>query len=239
MRACVARRVRRPRRCGRRPRPRPGGRPGNSPWITHSLNGSVGTGASSTVPVAASTEALCSSVVAGVMRSTIVVPNATLAAIQPARPGSTPRASSATTVASTSPLWDRLSQETMASVRRGRRGGRAGRRRSGRASSSPWPADRLEASGCRRRPGVREVEVAVRAAPVAGLGDGGGHQRQTRVGRSSGASRRARPRPRGRPTPLRGTIAVRRAHQQRVQPVLGGQLAGRRRARRPAKAAMP
>ncbi len=91
------------------------GRPaGNSLWITHSLNGSVGTGAASTNPVAARTDARCSSVVAGVIRSTMVVPKATFAATHPASVGSTCSIRSATTRESTSPLCDRLSQETIA-----------------------------------------------------------------------------------------------------------------------------
>ena len=68
----------------RRPPPTPAVRRGTSPASTHSVNGSVTTGASSVRPVSAATLSRSASVVAGVIRSTIVVTNETLASIQPA-----------------------------------------------------------------------------------------------------------------------------------------------------------
>ena len=73
--------------------------------------------------------------------------------------------------------------------------------------------------------GIVAVQAAVGGAPVARLGDGGGHQRQL------GSGEAAPPvvelgRDRGDGRHDLGAVAVRGAHEQRVQPVLGGQLAG-------------
>ena len=66
------------------------GRPaGNRPAMTHSLNGSVGTGEASTYPCDEVTASRSASVVTGVIRSTMEVAKSTLSSIQPSRSGST------------------------------------------------------------------------------------------------------------------------------------------------------
>src|SRR5512133_3179056 len=75
------------------------GRPaGNRPETTHSLKGSVGTGYASTYPQACCTNARSSSVVPGVIRSTIEVAKSTWESIQSGKLSSTNAAKSLTTV---------------------------------------------------------------------------------------------------------------------------------------------
>jgi hypothetical protein len=81
---------------------------------THSLNGSVTTGARSAHLVSRAAVATSSPVVRGVILSTAVDPNDTDSAIQAASRGSAASARSMTTRRSTSPLPLRLSQGTRA-----------------------------------------------------------------------------------------------------------------------------
>ncbi|GGL04310.1 hypothetical protein GCM10012284_43670 [Mangrovihabitans endophyticus] len=92
------------------------GRPaGKSPLSTHSAYGSVTTGAASSWPVASRTTRRSSSVVCGVIRSTMVVTNDTESRIQVLSAGSASPAMSATTRAVRAPLPGRLSHGTTAS----------------------------------------------------------------------------------------------------------------------------
>jgi hypothetical protein len=77
--------------------------------------GSVTTGAASARPVCSATARMSSSVVAGVMRSTMVVTNDTLSRIQLANGPYTRSARSVTTSAVTAPLSGRLSHGTTVS----------------------------------------------------------------------------------------------------------------------------
>src|SRR4029450_7118562 len=93
------------------------GRPaGNSPETTHSLKGSVGTGYASTYPQACCTNARSSSVVPGVIRSTIEVAKSTWELIQSPRVSSNSAAKSWTTVFVTAPFSGRLSQDRTVSA---------------------------------------------------------------------------------------------------------------------------
>ncbi len=78
------------------------------------MKGSVGTAAGSSTPSCRATSARSSSVVRGVIRSTIVVTNETLATTQASSNGSTARARSPTTRAAIAPLSGTLSLGTIA-----------------------------------------------------------------------------------------------------------------------------
>jgi hypothetical protein len=79
------------------------------------VNGSVTTGTASAQPVCSATARTSSSVVRGVIRSTMVVTNDTCSRIQAASAGSAASASSVTTRSVAGPLPGTLSQETTAS----------------------------------------------------------------------------------------------------------------------------
>jgi hypothetical protein len=108
------------------------------------VNGSVTTGTASAQPVCSATARTSSAVVRGVIRSTIVVTNATCARIQPASAGSTASASSVTTRSVAGPLAGTLSQDTTA--------------------SDPAPAARRAARPATRRPGTVPVVPPCRSA---------------------------------------------------------------------------
>ena len=185
------------------------------------------TGTGSSTPSRSRTAARSSSVVCGVMRSTIVVTKATCSPIQAARPGSTAAASSPTTRAAIAPLSGTLSQGTTA-----RPGRSCARRTASPSASLPGAVTTSASVPCAREGGdvgrdlrVPGVQAAVGGAPVARLGDGGGHQRELGAGEAAppvvelGRDRR------DRRNDL-GPVAVGGAHEQRVEPVLRGEVAG-------------
>ena len=144
--------------------------------MTHSLNGSVGTGAASTYPCAAVTASRSASVVTGVIRSTIEVAKSTLSSIQPSRSGSTSSTRSRTTVGGDGAVL----RQVVARQDRDRPGTAA--------PPGEQSGDQLGGQGDHRRGHVlgqgRDVgaygvgvEVPVRPAEVGGLGDGDGDHR--------------------------------------------------------------
>ena len=121
------------------------GRPvANAPLITHSVKGSVTTGAASWTPVRSATVATSSAVGSGVIRSTMVVAKPTVSTIHAARSGSTRSASSRTTRATAAPFSGRLSHGTTVS------GPAPARRRAARPATSLAGAVRTSAVGSAR-----------------------------------------------------------------------------------------
>ena len=146
---------------------------------THWRNGSCRTGERSRRPVSAATRSMSSGLVAGTMRSTMVLGKAPSAAIQSARAGSTRRPSSSTTPRAIAPLSGRLSQVSTV------KGAAPAARRRSRARTRKPGAER---GACRVREVVDDVGMgAVQAAggrvvAVALLGDGQGDDADVRVG---------------------------------------------------------
>ena len=189
------------------------------------------------------TAARSSSVVCGVIRSTIVVTNATCSAIQSARPGSTAAASSPTTRATIAPLSGTLSQGTTATrasvVRRGGPRARATSLPGAVATSASAPSLAQRGDVGARPRGRSRSRPPSAAAPVAGLGDGEGDHAPAPGGRSSGsqASSSAEDRGDGARPPRGGR---RRRRGRAACTARPGRPARRATApRRPVKAAMP